>query len=437
MKLHKAFPQYTEFSPLVPVWCVTPNRPGCIHRFFDTSPISPSGRYLAVFQMPFEDRQPMPGETGNVCLVDLETGEDRIVAETCGWEPQVGANVNWGASDHELFFNDVDTATWQPFAWKVDPLGGGRHMPVGQRMQGTVYHASPDGRWLISANLTTMCKTQPGYGVRVPEETVRRNVGLADDDGFYLTDTATGKCRLLASIRDLLTQADPPVLIDQPDRQEIYGFHCKFNPQGDRLMLSLRWFPATEAPRWDMFRVNFPAVRYAWVTMPFPDVAGGRAGQKHCAVGPEQWEKGGHHATWFPDGKRISMNLPIDRDCLRLVQVNADGSDLRKMRDDVVGSGHPTVHPDGRHILTDTYTWEGIAFGDGTIPLRWIDLADGSEKAIVRINTKTPSPDVALRVDSHPAWDRTWRYITFNAVVGGRRRVFIADMRALVSYIQA
>jgi hypothetical protein len=422
MILHNRFPRYTGFSPLVPVWCVTPDRRGCIHRFFDTSPISPSGRYLAVFQIPFEDRQPKPGESGHVCIVDLETGEDRVVAETCGWEPQMGANVNWGASDHELFFNDVDTADWKPFAWKLDPLTGTK-----QRMDGTVYHASPDGRWLISANMTTMRKTQPGYGVRVPDETVRQNVGPADDDGFHITDTATGKRRLLVSIRELLTRAHPPVLIDEPDRQEIYGFHSKFNLQGDRLMLSLRWFPAKDTSQWDLFKVHFAAVRYAWVTMPLD------GGPIHCAVGPEQWEKGGHHATWFPDGRRISMNLKIDRDCMRFVQVNADGSDLSKMRDDLVGSGHPTVHPDGRHLLTDTYTREPVAFGDGTIPLRWIDLATGSETTLVRINTQTPSKDGALRVDPHPAWDRTWRYVTFNACIDGTRRVFIADLSGLIA----
>jgi len=419
--MHEGFPRYLEHNPCVPVWCVTPDRGACIHRFFDTSPISPSGRYLAVFQLPFEDRRPEPGDSGNVCVIDLETGEDRIVAVTRGWEPQMGANVNWGGSDRELFFNDVDTRTWRPFSWKLDPLSGER-----TRMEGTLYHASPDGRLLVSANMSTMRKTQPGYGVRVPDETVRRNVGPADDDGFYLTDTSTGRRRLLVSIAEILKRADPPVAIEDPDACEIYGFHSKFNPQGDRLMLSLRWFPAEDEPRWDMFKVDHGAVRFAWVTMP---PAGGPI---HCAIGPEQWVKGGHHATWFPDGRRISMNLKIDRECLRFVQVNADGSGLRKMLDDVTGSGHPTVHPDGRHLLTDTYTWEGTAFGDGTIPLRWVDLETGTEETIVRINAAQPFEDSVLRVDPHPAWDRTWRYVTFNAFVGGTRRVFVADMKRLL-----
>jgi hypothetical protein len=149
-------------------------------------------------------------------------------------------------------------------------------------------------------------------------------------------------------------------------------------------------------------------------------------------VGPDQWEKGGNHATWFPDGKRISMNLNIDREGLRLVEVNADGTGLRKMLDRVPGSGHPTVHPDGRHLLTDTYAHEKTSFGDGTVPLRWIDLSTGQEETLVRINTRPDSDDIVLRVDAHPAWDRTWRFVTFNAFLGGTRRVFVADLKDVI-----
>lgn len=410
------------YNPKVPVWCVTPNRSGCIHRFFDTSPISPSGRYLAVFQMPFESRQPKPGETGKVVVIDLETGTDKEVANTCGWEPQMGANINWGGTDEQLFFNDVDTSTWTPHAWKLNPLTGEK-----MKMGGPVYHASPDGKWLIASNAATMRRTQPGYGVWVPDDKVRRNIGPTDDDGFYITDTESGECRLFASIRELLKKADPAVKVDDPDNQEIYGFHSKFNPQGDKLMLSIRWYAKTPDSKFDAFKRDHGSVRFAWITTDLDRTF------THCAVGPEEWIKKGHHATWFPDGKRISMNLNIDRDVLRFVEVNYDGSNLHKMLDKVQGSGHPTVTPDGTHILTDTYTRESVAFGDGTVPLRWIDLRKGTEENLVRVNTETGAPDSVMRVDPHPAWDRTWRYITFNAFIDGTRKVFVADMAKLIT----
>ncbi len=415
------FPRYTAFDPLVPVWCVTPRTPRCLHRFFDTSPLSPSGRYLAVFQLPFEDRPPQPKETGRVCLVDLQTGEEKTVAETMGWEPQLGANINWGGSDHELFFNDVDPTTWKPFAWKLDPLTGAR-----QQLEGPVYHASPDGRWLVSANLTTLRKTQPGYGVAIPRDHLPFRPGPLEDDGFYLTDTRSSITRLLISIADLLARANPKLDMESPERQEIQGFHCKFNPQGDRLMLSLRWFPAKDQAQWDLFAKNYPAVRFAWFTMKVD------GSELHCAVGPEQWLKGGHHATWFPDGQRLSMNLNLHEDGMRFAQVRADGSDLSLIHEHALGTGHPTVHPSEKYLITDAYNFESVAFSDGTVPLRWLNLETGLERAIVRIPTQQPCEDIVMRVDPHPAWDRTWRYLTFNAFVEGTRRVFIADMQCLL-----
>ena len=62
-------------------------------------------------------------------------------------------------------------------------------------MDGTVYHASPDGRWLISANMATMRRTQPGYGVRVPDAHMRWNPGTSDDDGFYMANLLAEKLR--------------------------------------------------------------------------------------------------------------------------------------------------------------------------------------------------------------------------------------------------
>lgn len=423
MRIHESFPRYEQFDPLVPVCCITPNDRGCMHRFFDSSPISPSGRYAAVFQLPFEDRQPEPGEKGNVRLVDFETGENRVLAETCGWEPQLGANINWGASDNELFYNDVDTKTWQPFAWKLDPLSGRK-----EKLEGTVYQASLDGKWLISANLALMRKTQNGYGVAVPQHAIRRYIGLVEDDGLYLTDTSTGRRRMRASIRDLIIKADPPILQDAMENCEFYGFHSRFNRQSTRIMMSLRWFRERGPDVRDIVWNNHSEVRYALVTMPL------EGNSIHCAIGPDQFLKGGHHAAWLPDGEHISMNLKLDGKHMRFIKVRYNGKDLREIVAGVRGSGHPTVHPSG-HILTDTYlqNWDFPQYGDGTVPLRWVDMKTGGECVAIRMHVQQPCDDVALRVDPHPAWDRTWRYITFNGYEGGTRRVFLADMDPLLS----
>ncbi|MBC7826425.1 MAG: hypothetical protein H7122_01665, partial [Chitinophagaceae bacterium] len=134
-----------------------------IHRFFDTSPISPSGRYAALFRFPSETTSPRPGDAGEVMLVDIKTGKERVVARSFGFEMQLGANVQWGDTDEKLYFNDVDTTNWTAFAVQLNPLTG-----KSRRMGGTVFMVSPDGKKLASYNLGKSRYAQAGYGVILP-----------------------------------------------------------------------------------------------------------------------------------------------------------------------------------------------------------------------------------------------------------------------------
>lgn len=416
------FPRYTDFEPKVPTWCVTPTLDGCIHRFFDTSPFSPSGRYLAVTQFLQEENLPKPGEKAKIVLVDLETGKESIVSETLGWETQMGANLNWGTDDETLYFNNVDPDTWKPYIVKLNPFTRSE-----EYLEGSIYRISPDGKQIISADATKMRRTQYGYGVVIPDEYVGRNYGLASDDGLYMTDTETGKQKLLVSMKDVFKNAEPKIDEAYYENGECYGFHCKYNPQGDRLLFTMRWMPKQIKAPWNLNQTG--GLEFFVVTMK-PD-----GSDIHVAVGPKEWEKVGHHINWFPDGKRLSMNLCIDGDSeMYLVQVNYDGTGLKKITESVPGSGHPTVHPNERQILTDSYEHEKMAEGDGTVPLRWIDLDEGTEETLVKINVANDAQKriVGLRVDPHPAWDNTHQFIAFNGFVEGTRRVFVSDMRSVL-----
>ncbi len=129
------------------------------------------------------------------------------------------------------------------------------------------------------------------------------------------------------------------------------------------------------------------------------------------------------------------MNLKLDGETLRFVSTRYDGSGLAVMTGAAPGSGHPTLHPDGRHILTDVYLHESLAYGDGTTPIRWIDLETGQEQVLVRINNDPPFPGPVreLRIDPHPAWDRAYRRFAFNGCEDGVRRVYVADLSEMVS----
>jgi hypothetical protein len=377
-----------------------------LHRFFDTSPVSPSGRYLALFRLPFEDRGPKPGDAGEVVLVDLVKGTEKVVATSRGWEVQLGANVQWGGTDEELYFNDVDPSDWSDFAIKLNPLTG-----ESTRLRGTVFMASPDGRTLASYNLRASRYAQVGYGVAVPDSATRRNVGPVADDGIWLTDTRLNQTRCVLTIADAYRQL-PAIHVADPSAYEYYFFQVKWNPSGTRLLTTLQWTPRTGGPR-----------RRVVLTF-LPD-----GSDLKIAIHPDQWGRGGHHINWAPDGEHVTMNLEVDgQPGLELIRTRFDGTGLSVIYP--TGSGHPSMHPGQRYMVTDAYPDEPIAAGDGTSPLRLLDLHTQSEVRLTDIFVSMTGGE--MRVDPHPAWDRSGRLVVFNGFVDGTRNVFLADVSALL-----
>jgi hypothetical protein len=387
-----------------------------IHRFFDTSPFSPSGRYLGLTRLPFEDRLPQPGDVAEIVVLDLQTGEVRMVAETRGWDTQLGAQVQWGADDSQLFFNDVDAETWRVAGVRLNPATGAR-----QILDGSVYMISPDGKWAASPCLLRIGVTQAGYGVVVPPEHIPVQRGAPADDGIYLTNVDTGEARLLVSLQQIVETAEPKLRRDEFAAGNFYGFHVKWSPRGDRLQLVLRWMPRD--PQAPVRR------RMQLITM--------RAdgSEIRVAIPASEWDKRGHHPNWCPDGEHVMMNLKLDGKNMRFVRARYDGRGLRTLAGDIPGSGHPTLHPNGRHVLTDAYPHEAVAFGDGTVPIRLVDINAREEKTLVRTQVVPPfsGPRREMRVDPHPAWDYSFRRIAFNACPDRTRRVYVADLSSEVS----
>ena len=412
--LDEQFPRYETFDPDVPTWCVTPGGTGFIHRFFETSPISPSGRYLAATKLPVEDRLPEPGETARIVVVDLATGERETVAETAGWDTQMGAHVHWGGDDSELFFNDMDTGAWDPYGVKLDPATGER-----TELDGTIYDVSEDGSLAVSPDLLKTRVTQRGYGAIVPQDAIPRNDGAPEDDGLYVTDTDTGETELQVSIAEIVEELDIDCSEHGPG--DYYGWHVMLNPDADRILFHLRYWPETGR-------------RTRWVSQLISMRRDGSDLQ--LAMPSYPWAFGGHHHRWTSDGDRVTMNLQsAEEEPLRFVSFRPDGSDRRALTDEVVGSGHPSLHPDGRSLVTDAYLWDSIAFDDGTVPLRFVDVEAGTERNVLRVRTDPGfmgHDGNPLRVDPHPAWGPDHRFVAFNACPDGGRQVFVADFGELV-----
>lgn len=382
-----------------------------IHRFHDTSPLSPSGRYFALFRIPFEDHYPEPGDWGEVVLIDRKTGDSTIIARTFGWEMQVGANVQWGKDDSQLFYNDVDTTTWEAVTVLYNPLTG-----AFRRLHGTMFMCTVDGSQLVGHNLRNSFYAQSGYGVIVPDAYRQRNIGPVGTDGIFVTDVATNETRCIATIADIYEKALPSLAVPNPQDYEYYCFKAMWNPQGTRIMTCLIMRPRDGGKR-----------SVAVITLK-PDGTDIRT-----AITIQQYAKGGHHMAWMPDGEHISMNLNVNdnKPALELVTFRYDGTALNEVF--WPGSGHPSFHPQGLPlVVTDAYPLEtSVTKGDGVVPIRLLNIATGQEWVIDEVETAKVE-DSSFRLDAHPTWDRSGKYIIYNSFDGGVRSVKMADVQQLV-----
>jgi len=69
-------PRHTEFDLKIPVWFITSDAGCSIHRFFDKSAISPSGRYVAITRFEQDVQLAKPGYTEGARRVFIaDTGE--------------------------------------------------------------------------------------------------------------------------------------------------------------------------------------------------------------------------------------------------------------------------------------------------------------------------------------------------------------------------
>lgn len=440
LEIAKSFPRYNGYNPLVPVYQITDGSRPVIHRFYDTSPISPSGRYIALNEFPFEDHLPTASDSGSVFVIDLSNGKEVFRDNTSAWDTQLGAHAQWGETDNELYFN-FRGDDGLPCARRVNLETG-----AGETLKSPVYMISPDGTTNAAPSVEKLCLVQPGYGLIMPDVEAFRHTGAPADDGLFVSDTRTGERRLLLSLREIWDSFPEAFAGLDPQQGGLYGFHVKWSPDGNRLMFIVRWLPKDAIAR---------------RTKNFLITCDKNGQQLHMPVDSDRWQ-GGHHPNWCPDSETIVMNLrftsmprkvvkmallaekalrriklkmPIQPNPMKFATFRFDGTQLRPVIGRELGSGHPTFSPDSRFLLSDAYPYEDVTQQDGTVPLRIINLSDGSMKCAVRIHCKPAynGPNAEFRVDPHPAWHNRSGMVAFNACPNGMRAVYIADFSGLLA----
>ena len=395
---------------LVPVMRVTPGDGEYTCTYYDVCSFSPSGRYLSVTKFPQVDHIPQlgDGELADVCVIDLKERTIDTLYSTQSWGFQVGANIQWGATDKHVYTNDVIDGT--AVCVRIDRESGDI-----KAYSGPMYHISPDESCVAGFPLELMNFTQQGYGVPSRDRNHPDTLppGAATDQGIWKTDLATGKTSLLVSLADVAAHVREPA---PRDDGTFYFWHTKFNLQGTRVMQVLRClFPEASGDN----------ARNAMVFTYNPD-----GSDIQSTPSWPIWGHMGGHPNWHPDGEHLIRNLyPHGESEERFCKIKYDGSEVTVLSEKFEGGGHPTVEPSEKFCITDSYP---VIDERQFVNIRWIDLKEQKEYSLCKLKTiRNDVPHIAMRLDGHPFWDKAFRKVGFQAAPDGNRQIFVADVSSL------
>lgn len=426
-------PLYSGES-LVKGWLITNLSESYVHRFFDSSPFSPCGQYLALTKFT-QERVHDSADLATVVVVDLVSGKRHFVATTHGWGAQVGAHVQWGGDSDHVYFNDILSGPVKSI------VGVKLNWRNGQRITyaGGFYQINQMGTHAAAPDIAQIRHTQLGYGVGGHHWPSMNASTQWTSNGLFITDLSTQRRELLVSYERFAA------LLGITSPIPMFGFHTKWSHDGSMVLFVLR----TRTKDSSHSNVHIPFIASAGRRMLR---CGKKSRQQHLfavefahpehVVHVVSWDScgitsvDGNHPDWVPMSSLVSMNLRVQHDDIHMTMMmhshmtgGSAGSpaksvwdivhfDVGRMMSDLKqrklsvfdesepfvnyntrrvatyattvyqhGSGHVSFMPGSQYALTDSYGKEteelsrmcsvssltDCALTTGVVPLRLID----------------------------------------------------------------
>lgn len=390
MNMTANLPPASEMRP--GIYRVTDGPGHQIHMYHKHRPWNPAQTHFLYLDYPDL------GEPADLCLLDLASGERRVIGTAEHWSHHHAARQMWLPDGQHVL-------------WKKDVDGDDSVYAV----------AGLDGSYeTFTTPLSISGTHRPELWVGWRNDQGDRD--RRDEWGLMGLDPATREVSLLCSVAEALAA----------------------HPEGDRLAeLDVIAMQATVHPILPLIKWNLSN--------------GLRDGvEKHTAncfvyhldtgattyLGPFA-----HHPMWHPTEPWVVCFADDDdgRRRLAFLKLEADGTGTTAYLPHFSTTGHPSVSPDGRLVLVDDYDRE-----DATIAVLTLDVETGASRDIAHYprtafgdrdadsvgNRKVFArqnygPTPIYRTQAHPAWDYTGRYVAFNGDPTGQARVYLADLAEL------
>lgn len=405
---------------------------GTPHYFFgyyNKSTWNRSGQYLLSNRVPMMTADLTGNEVAEVGFFDVQDSDRFItIGETTTWNWQMGCQLQWLETKDatEIIYNvrsEAMDGTYPNFRSRIYNLATKqeRTLPM------PVYVVAPSTEYALGVDYSRLQVTHKTIGYFASHrEPVLDNAPA--DDGIYRMELASGKARLIVSLRQL-REFQP---VASMDRALHWVTHLEIAPDSSRFLFIHRWTERVEDETCFLHRLFTVNPDGSDLTLlectdhPLPQL---EVGFDPNAVGTFDYEKSEYQIShpawkdeqsvivWAPHNGSIHYHLYNERD--NTVEIIG--------KDTLTENGHMTYSRDGRWILTDTYP-------DSETNVRLLLLYDVNSTTSFNIGEFFTPPDLGKhnRCDLHPRFSPDNRYVSIDSVHEGSRQQYIVDVSELV-----
>ena len=345
----------------------------------------------------FWERLPTSDDMCELGLIDVATGAWRTLAETCAFNFQQGAMLQWNPMNpmEEIIYNTFLDGCFQTAIHNIN-TSKVRHLPQ------AITNVSADGKWGIIINMSRVFDFRPGYGYSGTAD-AGYDVPQPKNDGIWIIDMETGDAKFIISFHDM------GKLFSYDSADKLVINPATFSVNNQRLLFFVRPFPREgEARPW------WEATGIGVINR---DGTGFHMLKSLGFASHYNWRDDNHVLVYTQVNGVAGMYLFTDQSN----EINRIGPDFFDRdihciyspdKKYIAGDGYPDSNGYRSLYLYNTYT------NKGTILLRVKSnsIADGD------------TGDSDIRCDLHNRWSRDGKFISFDSTHEGVRGLYMIDV---------
>jgi hypothetical protein len=350
--------------------------------YYNLSPINERGDILFL-KVEKEEVRGSLHEPASIMLKQTD-GAIQKIAETNSWNWQQGCMVQWLPLNCKyLIFNDYDEANDRYISKIINSKG-----VIIKTYNNPIYNVSKCGSYALTLDYSRLAQMRPDYGYFNKKEFILLN---EREDGIWRVDLDSGNVFLIISLDELKRLSWSPTMEEAKHKVN----HIDINPSGKRFMFLHRW----KGSHGRFMRL----------------LTANSNGEEIRIINGDIMTS---HSCWLDDNHILSYcNFNGSNGYFKFI--DDDNNQAFLMANMPNRDGHPSLSPDGKWIVTDTYpdvsrfselylynikNAETILLGQFFQPLRY-----NKEK----------------RIDLHPKWGNDSRSIFFESGHTKQRRLYL------------